>query len=50
LGRGSLFTVILPVTTQEENAAPQEAVPRTAVAAARDGDSRADPNIDFTDS
>jgi signal transduction histidine kinase len=50
LGRGSLFTVILPVTTQEENAAPQEAVPRTAVAAARDGESRADPNIDFTDS
>jgi signal transduction histidine kinase len=50
LGRGSLFTVVLPVTPAEDSPDVEEAVERAAAVTTRDGDSRADPNSDFTDS
>lgn len=51
LGRGSLFTVTLPVAAPGEEAEPEErSAGAQPVAAVRDSDSRADSNIDFTDS
>lgn len=51
LGRGTLFTVILPVAAAAEEIVPEErGAGAAAVAATHDGEPRGDSNSDFTDS
>jgi signal transduction histidine kinase len=50
LGRGSMFTVVLPVMPQGEDTPAEERAAVIAGAATRDGEPRADSNSDFTDS
>ena len=51
LGRGSMFTVILPVTSTAEEASGDERAPSAIPAgASRESESRPDSNSDFTDS
>jgi signal transduction histidine kinase len=49
LGRGSLFTVVLPVESPRDEGTTEDRAP-APVAVSRDADSRADSNSDFTDS
>ena len=51
LGRGSMFTVVLPVASSGEDAPALERADNTpAAVASRDADARTDSNSDFTDS
>lgn len=51
LGRGSMFTVVLPVAVGgEERAAEERVADATAAVASHEGEARGDSNSDFTDS